>query len=128
MNQAAYTGPDRRKYLRANGYIKVSYAVLSTEVEKVYHKEIESIVNNISVNGICFESEDELLPGVLLKMNIYLPPGKEGIQSFGKVIWQKKHKKTYNIGAAFFWIIDEDRESIAGYVKSKTDNIYQDPE
>ena len=126
MSESEYSGMDRRKFLRANGYIKVAYTILSTEVEEVYQDQIDSIVNNISVSGIAFEAADELPVASLLKMDICLPLVEKPIQAFGKVIWQKKNDDTYNTGVAFFWIVEEDRQAIKKYIRTKTDKIYEE--
>lgn len=119
MTDNTHMGQERREFIRANGHVKVCYTILSVEIEKIFHEEIEHTVHNISCGGICFEANDSLPPGTLLKMDIKLSDRERPIQAFGKVIWQKKTGEADNTGAAFFWIAEEDRKAIIRYVEQK---------
>lgn len=124
MTDNSYPDLERRKFARLNKHVKVYYTILSTEVEKTYHEEIETVTQNISAGGVCFETKESLSSGALLKMEIELPRRKELIQSLGKVIWQqKKEEQKHETGVAFFWITEEDRQAINNYVE---ENITED--
>ncbi|MCX7661427.1 MAG: PilZ domain-containing protein, partial [Candidatus Omnitrophica bacterium] len=79
---------------------------------------------NISKGGICFITYEELLPGNLLKLEIYLPGEKNPIRAFGRVAWSKRFTiasekdywgDRYDVGVEFIEINDSDREKIENY-------------
>lgn len=89
---------ERRRYKRfkteAEIYFSVSYE-LETKVEysvieeqaanrsKKYH----AVSKNVSAQGVCFETEKQLIPGNHLLMEVYIPKSNDPVLMRGEVKW-----------------------------------------
>ena len=86
---------ERRKFIRLDLCIEISYEVLPMDLGKAESK-------NISEGGLCFLT-DKILKNntaLLLKFNL-LCPEKTHIECTGRVMWQKIDDKGYLTGVEF---------------------------
>ncbi len=76
---------ERRKYVRLNIPLQVSYVIKGKE--DVTHN---SIVKNISPGGARFAIGQELPKGTILDIEVKIPASPQPIPIKAKVIWSKK--------------------------------------
>jgi len=93
---------ERRKFPRLNKSVKIRFKVL-TDLERKIFPEFDTYVTlakskNISINGLCLESEQELLPNTIIGLEIFFPEVSQPIRALGKVIWSKKSES----GSSFY--------------------------
>jgi len=115
---------ERRRYSRVACAGLISYSVIS---EKQKGASEKSITMNVSPSGIMFSVSHHIAPHTLLDIELLLPPGSFYHTSavmakvIGEVKWAKKVNGTesYNLGAQFTQIKDEDREGITNYIYNR---------
>lgn len=86
---------ERRGHSREKLVTYVSYKVLTPAGDK-------GISQNISEGGLCLTLNKKLLPGTLLEL-IFDLPRKEAkkVETFAKVVWQRKTEKGFLTGVKF---------------------------
>lgn len=107
---------ERRKYVRLNMPLEVSYTIEGKE--DTPHK---SITKNISPNGARFTVEEELSKGTVLNIEIRIPTKDEPIHIKAKIVWSKKEseqegKKSYDTGFEFIQIPEESKQEFFQYL------------
>ncbi len=96
---------DHRKFLRVDICTEVEYQILPL------NSVFKSRTKNISRNGLCFLTKDELKVGTLLLLKFYLPDKeKTQIECVGRVIWQKKADNTGYFTGVEFRDLDVEKE------------------
>ena len=113
-----YVGQDRRRFPRLRACI-VEYA----PVGKSLPQEM-CFSENISAGGICIFISDDLNVDALLALKIFLPYNDGPLKAKGRIIWRKESSfmgkrgvENYDIGIEFTEIDEEDRKSIAAYIR-----------
>jgi len=88
-------GKEKRKHPREEINADVSYRVLSPSEDK-------GLIQDISQGGLCLLLNDELSPGTILEVKFRLPDeGSKLIETFVKVVWQKRTDKGFLTGVTF---------------------------
>jgi len=86
---------ERRKHSREKLVTYVSYKVLTPSGDK-------GVSQNIGEGGLCLTLNKKLSPGTLLELRFDLPDrDAKKVETFAKVVWQKKAKKGYLTGVKF---------------------------
>ena len=105
---------ERRKYVRLNIPLEVSYAIEGKE--GLWHK---TITKNISPNGARFAIEQDLPKGATLELKIKIPVKPEPIPIKAKIVWTKKEvgqeKDIYDAGLEFTQVSEEDKNIFFQY-------------
>lgn len=109
---------EKRRYPRLNINVNVEYSVLETS------ESVAGNTKNISAGGICLIVYEDIKPGTILKLQIYLPDNHNPIQATGKVVWRSKvevvadKRVRFDTGIEFLDIKDSDRNIIAQHIFS----------
>ena len=116
--------PEKRKFRRYNTDVKIYFDFaydLETKVEfevldkkqlQSVSEKYQAIGQNVSVEGLCFVSLQEVQNDDLLHLEVYLPSAKDPIHMQGAVIWcktvltppaqdapgERKDQKSYHVG------------------------------
>ncbi len=86
---------ERRKYPRKDVITKLSYRVVTPPGG-------EGLTYNISEGGLCIVLDKEIPIGSILELRFELPGEKSGpIDTYARVIWQKKTEKGFLTGVKF---------------------------
>ena len=110
---------DKRKFPRLDEKWKINYRVL--EKEEFFKDPIRQFTMNISSGGLCFETEEEIVPDTMLALELESDISPSAILAISKVIWCKKAGLGYEIGAEFWWIgwqNDDAQKAVANYIAS----------
>jgi c-di-GMP-binding flagellar brake protein YcgR len=104
---------ERRKSVRIDTKINVSYEVVSTNADK----KRNSISSNISKGGINLALDEKLLPETTMDLQLNLPQRSRPIHVRGKIVWvkeipqefaEKKGDRFFATGIQFIQIIPKD--------------------
>ena len=113
-----YIGQDRRRFSRLRACI-VEYTLIG----KALPQEI-CFSENISAGGICIFIADDLDVDTLLALKIFLLYSEDPLKATGRIAWRKESSfmgkrgvENYDIGIEFTEIDEEDRKSIAAYIR-----------
>ncbi len=111
-----YTGPERRKYPRAEDQSLIFYETSKSPEVKAF------TARNISVGGICFDAMEPVPQGDTLKLVIAeAADDAEATNTMtvqGKVIWTRElAKDKYRVGLLFAEIDESHRATIIEYVE-----------
>ena len=89
-------------------------------------EQITGFTQDISTEGICVLSREELNLFESLNMNIDIPNNPDIMQAEGNVRWVSKNavfddagRKTYPVGIAFTYIDRQDREYLQEFIRIK---------
>ncbi|MEA3329075.1 MAG: PilZ domain-containing protein [Candidatus Omnitrophota bacterium] len=119
---------ERRKFVRLDASIKISYRVLKKS-------ELPSRVlsRDISGGGIKFPVEEKLKKGAGLDLEIEIPDGQEPIKALGQVVWIKKSTfrrskgmNYFEIGVKFVEIKPFNRNRISKFVYQRIHRVIYD--
>ena len=115
---------DKRKFPRVKDNIFIRYLLGSSSYPKA-----RAVASDISAGGLMFETEESIIPGDELEMEIYQPVKRSknmifAIPVLAKVIWRRTIPKdnfeqgenSYRLGLKFLEIKEKDREIISNYV------------
>lgn len=83
---------------------------LPLDVEVDYKGRAMARSRNISKEGICLVSEDRPEEGKILNLSFFLPPEKEPIKAYARVMWIKDAGEHYCEFGLKFWEIEEEDE------------------
>jgi len=118
-----YNGKERRKHLRVYTTLAEYYSTGEPASEGR-----ASFVENISTNGVCILSSEEMKVGSPLSLKIYLPGKSKPIETTGEVLWIKvssylatKEKKHFDIGIKFIGLDEKISEEIRQYSSRNTE-------
>jgi len=110
---------ERRKFPRLSVAVDIQYKALPEAI--AYGTGATA---NISAVGICLILYEELKPGSVLELNIYLPDDQPIIKGKGRIVWIKPfnvardQKERFDAGVEFIDINESDRKRINNYVFS----------
>ena len=112
---------ERRKYVRLDTRLKITYTVLKDK----RNSSLSTETRDISGGGIRLFLAEGVPVGALLQLTILLPEDTKPIVSIGKVVWleefsilhsQKQEGKLLEAGIEFTEIDPKDRDRIIKYV------------
>ena len=112
---------DKRKFPRLKSEWQLTYRVL--EDDKFLVDPIRQFTVNISGGGICFTSEEELGLNTMVALELASDQFPSPILALAKVVWCKRTRDKYEVGAEFWWIgwqNNDAQQSIANYIASTT--------
>ncbi len=66
---------------------KVEYQVVDQEKQKILPQKYSALSRNVSAEGLCFTSDQQLQPGTLLYLEVYVPKAQEPVYMNGEVRW-----------------------------------------
>ncbi len=110
---------ERRRYVRLDTRLKISYTVLKKEFTNT------SETKDISGGGIRIFLSESIPLSTLLKLTIHLPDDPKPIGCSGRIVWveefallsdESKNQNRYEAGVAFTEIAPGDRDRIIKYV------------
>ena len=115
---------EKRKFPRVKDNVFIRYLSGSSSYPKA-----RAVASDISAGGLMFETEENIIPGGELKMDLYQPVKRSknmlfAISVLAKVIWRttipkdnfEQGKNSYRLGLKFLEIKEKDREIISSYV------------
>jgi len=104
---------ERRKYIRIDNSLSVSYRVLKGYLTS------SSRSRNISEGGICLPINHKFDPGVVLALKIQILEWDISIRAVGELVWVKKLKDetfTFLTGIKFIQIDPEEYAKLRKYI------------
>ena len=109
---------ERRKFVRLDTRLEISYAVLPAEQAK------HAVTKDISAGGICLFAEKPLPPGTRLQVAMALPGREAPINFTAEVVWaesyevigKEQRQRAVEIGVRFVEIAPKDQEAILQHV------------
>ena len=114
---------EKRKYVRIDIAAKINYRIKEKGKEKLVSEKASAMSRNLSVEGICFEAERELAPGMELALQILLPADPEPLLLNGEVKWARpiegKGKPMFEIGVKLCTFGESDENRYLRYVSEK---------
>ena len=92
---------ERRRYVRVDVAAKVIFRVKPENKGGAPPEGISAVSKNLSVEGICFTSEQHLAPGTDLELQIVLSSDPEPLILNGEVKWSRPAQKAGSPKAMF---------------------------
>lgn len=86
----------RRQDMKASERYQVSVPIEFKSENLVTHK---ALLNNIGVNGLCFNSIKHVTEG--RNLNVTIQKNSALLEAKGTVVWCKKHPRSYAVGVKF---------------------------
>ena len=117
----------RRKFPRIDEKWEVQYRTI--DASKFVRDPVSSLALNISGGGLCFEVDNEIEEDEMIALELKSDEFESPILALSKVVWCKKKKDKWLVGAEFWWIgwRDNDAQSqIHDYVKVKAEDEEED--
>jgi c-di-GMP-binding flagellar brake protein YcgR len=112
---------DKRKFPRLKNEWQLTYRVL--EEDRFLNDPIRQFTVNISGGGICFTSHEELKPNTMVALELESDQFTSPILAMAKVVWSKRARDGYEVGAEFWWIgwqNNDAQQAIASYIATET--------
>ena len=115
---------DSRKYIRITDFLDVNYHVIQPP-DGTY----STCSENISEGGVCLPTDQNLQPGMILKLEIHIPSSSNPVIAIAEIVWVKesavvelKRGVSYRfvMGLKFNNIEPTDYKAVMGYIKAKT--------
>ena len=108
---------EKRKYKRVNlPGARCSFKLLDPRTWSTYHDKALSEIQDISIGGLRFFTNNELSLKAPIGVDIKIDPEKESIRTFGRVAWIRKENpacEDYSVGVSFsWWKREEDKKVI----------------
>ncbi len=91
---------ERRRFVRLDVEAKVNFRIKEIDGEQVLSERIGGKSKNISVEGICFSSQNQLKIGSKIELEVFLP-GSEPVHMQGEVAWSSPVQPKMGSKAAF---------------------------
>jgi|GEM_PF-742059 len=115
-----------RKYPRVKESCDLKFHVIA-DAEPPAERQGGTAVN-ISGGGMCFSSDHEVEPGVMIAVEMKLSHLPTPVVSLGRVVWCERAQGTagFDVGVEFWWIgwSDEAAQSkMLKYVNEKLDEL-----
>ncbi|MBL7084588.1 MAG: PilZ domain-containing protein [Candidatus Omnitrophica bacterium] len=115
---------ERRRYVRLNVNTKVNFMVKGEK--DVSRENLSGLSKNISIEGICFTSKQQLKPGANLQLEIFFPSDPEPLLLRGEVKWcwpieapEGKDSVSFGIGVKLYTLKKTDENRYMRYVLDK---------
>jgi len=115
---------DHRKYIRITDFLEVNYQIIQPP-DGTFSTSSE----NISEGGICLPTDQSLQPGMILKLEIYLPQSPRPIIANAEVVWLKDSEQMelrqgaryrFVMGLKFIKIDKGDYNKVMSHIRQKT--------
>ncbi|MBU2063750.1 MAG: PilZ domain-containing protein [Candidatus Omnitrophica bacterium] len=106
---------DKRQFKRVNvPGLKVGFKIYDLRAWSNYLDRTLESIQNISMGGISFRSDQDLAIKAPLGLDIRITPEQGPIKTFGRVAWIKKNKENdYDLGVKFsWWDREEDKKAL----------------
>ena len=100
---------EKRKYLRINKSMVVSYAISRNFLKSGSRSQ------NVSLGGMALPTIQRLEPGTILDMEIQLEEEKKAVPIMAEVVWSQRKvdsRYPFEAGVKFFEVNDFDRDNI----------------
>ncbi|MCQ9208341.1 MAG: PilZ domain-containing protein [Omnitrophica bacterium] len=116
---------EKRRYVRIDLATKVNFRIKGKDKKETSLVPASAISNNISVEGICFRSEQQLPPGTKLELQVVLPSEKEPLILSGKVKWSHptqgtgEDKGKFDVGVQLYIFGNSDENRYLRYVSER---------
>jgi len=75
---------ERRGFPRINVSVTVDYSISGSQAIKTVQTK------NVSAGGICLIADEDIHPGTVLELKIYLPNQDSPVLAQGKIIWENE--------------------------------------
>jgi len=120
---------ERRRSVRTNAEIDVSYEVLSGNAVQ----KRSSMSRNISLGGINLALNEKLLPETTLQLQLNIPKSHRPIFTQGKIAWvreisekftRQKKQRVFATGIKFTQINPRDEAALNNFIKGRIKNAY----
>lgn len=92
---------DRRCKKRYSDTIPCEYKILDEDIDIMELRYKKAKTKNISLGGLCVETDDKVLPGSLIRVEIQLGDTPKKIDTFCEVEWARKGNERYMAGLSF---------------------------
>ena len=80
---------------------KVKYQLLDKQKEKPISRKYAALSKNVSAQGLSFVSSQQLKPGDLLQIEVFLPTATQPVRMEGEVRWSNSVKSPKTQGPLF---------------------------
>jgi len=116
---------DRRKYLRLDVATKVNFRRQGGKETGAFTASSASNGKNISMDGLCFRTQQQLEVGTRLALEVFLPSQPEPLLLQGEVRWcrpaeaKEKDKTVFDTGIRLLNIKDSDENRYLRYVNER---------
>ena len=81
---------ERRKYVRLDDSLKVNFQTQNKNQPGGLAEKVSAIIKNISVEGMCFNSDRKLESGEKIDIEIFLPNEAKPLHISGEIIWSRQ--------------------------------------
>lgn len=114
---------ERRRYARFEVGTKVNYRI-GKKQKKASLEKVKAVSKNMSVEGICFQSNEEITAGTQIELEVFLSGEPEPLLLRGEVRWSrsiepKDAKPLFEIGVRLFTFDQSNESSYLHYVCDK---------
>ena len=122
------TPEERRRYVRINVAAKINFRVTKKESKErtaVSIKSTSAMSKNVSVEGVCFKSKKQLLPGNEIELQISFPSDPEPLLLKGEVRWscsiqvEGEAETIFETGVKLYTFEKTDESRYLSYVSEK---------
>lgn len=116
---------DKREYIRFNSEGTINLQVQKKDQDQTPSDKVFAITKNLSIKGICFIYDKNLVPGDIIQLEIVLPPQPQTLHLEGQVKWVNSLKPTENTevfetGVELFTLGENDESRFIEYTCEKT--------
>jgi len=119
MSQANFGGDERRKYVRIPFWFVTKYKPYAHGAD-LLEEFGQGIGKNISVGGICFETNNIFETGTLLEVELDMPALSHGVCVVGKIVWTQPSLESEKVlyGLSFTKINNDDMAAVRKIVET----------
>ena len=119
---------DRRKSLRINTKLDVSYEVVS-DGRTLKHT---SVSRNISAGGINLALNEKLVPGTTLYLQLNIPQSPKAIFAYGQIVWAEEisgkfsgqgGERLFSTGIKFTHVKPGDATALRDFINQRIRNV-----
>ncbi|MFC1699239.1 PilZ domain-containing protein [Candidatus Omnitrophota bacterium] len=112
---------ERRRYVRFGLNTKINYLVRKEKAQPAATKKEASTSKNVSIEGVCFTSYQEMLTGTELDLEIFISNEEEPLLLRGQVKWSrpigfKYGKPAFEVGVQLAALDDSDQNSYLRFI------------
>ena len=109
---------ERRKFVRLDTRLDVSYTVLQTGTTA------QTVSKDVGGGGICFFADQALPGGTRIQVSMKLPEGEQPVNFIAEVIWSEPYevigkserRRSVEVGVRFVEISPKDRDAVMQHV------------
>ena len=109
---------ERRRFVRLDTRLAVSYDVLPSEGERM------TVLKDVGGGGVCLFADRPLPPGTGLRVSMKLPDRQDPVRFTAEVVWsepyeiigQTSREQAVEVGVRFLEIAPQEREAILQHV------------